>query len=67
MFARACAARNGRATKRTAFKPHINFNGRIATRIQNLTRLNSFDAGSGHNCALIMRSLCAIRNPTLRI
>ena len=39
---------NRRAAERAAFEPHIDFNGRIAARIQNLARDNCFDAGLRH-------------------
>jgi len=52
--------------KRTASSAH-QLQRRIATRIQNLTRLNSFDAGSGHKTARLSCAVFVHRNPTLRI
>ena len=41
MLAGARAARNGRAPEAAAFEMHIDFDGRIAARIENLARVNS--------------------------
>ena len=41
-----------RASECAVFKAHINFNGRITTRIQNFARVNAANACTGHTlCA----------------
>jgi hypothetical protein len=64
VLAGAGAARDGGATKRPILEPHIDFNGRITTRIEDLTRANRFDAGCRHNSERAYHaSQSVIRNP----
>src|SRR5438128_11004709 len=48
VFARARSAWNGRSTKRTALEPYIDFNCRIAARIQNFPSMDSANPGGRH-------------------
>src|SRR5205807_8714020 len=45
----ARAARNGRAAHRATLQVHIDFDGRIAARIQNLTRVDSCGIRKHHD------------------
>ena len=56
MLARARPAWNGRPPEPAAIEMDIDFDRRVAARIENLARVNSADGGRGH----IVRELAAL-------
>jgi hypothetical protein len=56
MFAGARSARHGRAAERAPFEPHIDFDCRIAARIENLARDYCLDVALRH------KTLCPLEN-----